>query len=240
MIRKFTPLVIYFLVTLPSFCMQNRITLLGVGKSSAAVTGITFTGNTCLTADNGTTCAFGSNVTSGNLILCGGGIYNSAANPATGDFTDTRSTTLTVTQWGPGPVAQRLVIVYGVLGSGGADTVTLGTHAGAQRNFGCGEFTGQNANPFDANGTNSTGTSMAPSSAITPVAATVLVVGVMSHISGASTLTPGTGFLQIAEQESVANDPFNFEYKLNVSGATNATWTTGASVNWTASSMSFK
>lgn len=192
------------------------------------------------TADNGVTAAFPGNITSGNLIIAVGGVYNSAGTPVTGDFTDTRGTTLTVSQFGPNPSAQRYFIAYGIATGSGANTVTFSTHTGAARNFAVAEFSGVSATPLDATGTLATGTSTSPACSLTTVAANALVIGVMSHVSGASSLTPSGSWNQIDEQESVVNDPFSAVYQI-VTTATSysPTWTTGASVNWGAVAWSF-
>jgi hypothetical protein len=194
----------------------------------------------CVSADNTITCTQ-SAVTSGKLLVCGGAIYNSSDTLAGGDIHDSVGTSWTVLYYNNVVSIQDLFIMYGFAGGSGANTITLSTHAGAERNFGCTQFENVNATPFSVDGGSASGTDMAPTTAITTTVTNSLVAAVMAHVSGASTLTAGTGFTEVAQQSSVANDPFEFEFKVVTTATTyNPNWTTGSTVNWGAASAAFK
>lgn len=190
-------------------------------------------------SNGGTTAAFPGNVTSGNLLIVSGCIFGLGRNILTSDFGDTISTTWAIAADYTASNNQCFV-VYGVAGSSAADTVSF--NAGSFRNFCIDEFHGQNATPFDAAGTGTTGTSTSPAGTITTVAANALIIGAMSYNgAGPSTLGAGTNFTLIGKQENTTYDPIIVEFRI-VTTATSYSvpMTSSASITWFVMAGSFK
>ena len=156
--------------------------------------------------------AFPNNVTSGNLLIVTGGVWGSSAAPTSITVTDTRSTSYTVVLGDiPAGLTWRTFIAYGNAGGSGACTVTVDPlGASHSLSFSVDEFTGADSSPSDvAGGTsqgNVNGSAFTASDSITTVAADALIIGVMSHEVDTRTLTAGTNYTTIGENETNANN----------------------------------
>lgn len=143
-------------------------------------------------------------------------------------------------------VEQDLTTVRGLVASAkvanGAATVTVTINAGSSEGLISGaiaEVSGLDTTTwYDTGDSESgTGTSVA-TTAVTPAGASFFA-GIMTHDGSTRTLTPGTGWTQIAEDQNASNVPYNAEYKTG-SGSTQATWTISASETWHAVVGAFK
>lgn len=192
-----------------------------------------------------TTLAFNSNVTSGNLLIITGGIWN--GNDVTSftmsDSVGTTYTTLLGSATGGIPI--KPWIAYGIAGGSGANTVTINPNGvGRYSSHTIAEFSGIDATPLDADGGNSTGSSTTPSDGMTTIAADTVVIGTVVHGHGgtiAITEDTGGGWTLLGEIQSISNAPHNAQYQIfSSAGAKTASWTLGASVSWCAMTASFE
>lgn len=187
------------------------------------------------------TLAFPGSVTSGSLLVVAGANWQ-ATLPSTISVTDTLSTSYSVVQVDNASYSG--FIAYGVASSGGANTVTVDpTQTGNYFSFSIDEFSGPHATPLDVDGGSSSGNSTAPLDAITTSTANDLIIGLMFHIDSVSdTLSPGSGYTQIGEQENNSTSQcHNAEFKIVTTATSyNVDWSTGSSRQWVAMTMAFK
>lgn len=187
--------------------------------------------------------AFPNNVTSGNLLIVGGAVWNDPANTSI-SVTDSLGTTYT-TLLGTIHTGNRLrsFIAYGIAPSSGANTVTVNPNgSNTYMSFSIDEFSGVDSTPLDADGGTTTGTGTAIADSITTASANALIIGVCTHnVAGSPTLTPGGSYTQIGELELNDDTAHNAVFRI----ATTATsysvdWTLGSSGSWSAQTASFK
>lgn len=186
---------------------------------------------------NVSTCAYGSNVTNGNMLVVGlvtGGtstvtnLTKSSGTAAIGSFTRVSGRTF-------------------LTGAGGSELYWAKVTGTGSLTLDCGvvscsfhlrEYSATNgwpSNPFDVQAT-TTGTSNAPSSGnATTTAANDLLVALTSHVSG--TASAGTGFGDLL----TTGFPSDSEDQLNVAAGTYAgTFSLTASAGWTVCFAAFK
>jgi hypothetical protein len=186
---------------------------------------------------------FPANVVSGNLLLVTGVFWN-AASTATLSVSDTRSTSYTVllssTLTAGGGFA-KLYIAYGIAPSSGACTATVTpSTSGNYINGVVDEFSGVDASPLDVDGSESTGTSTAPSDGLTTGTADALVVGVMT-MANVSGLSEGSGYTLLDEDETYSRQPYGAEFKIaGAAGAQTVNWTLINNLAWRVYTASFK
>lgn len=187
--------------------------------------------------NTGTTLAFNSNVTSGNLLIVVTG--TSAADVTT--VTDTVGTTYTKAIQLNGGESMRAAIWYGIAAGSGANTVSITTGSGI-RTIAIHEYSGFPASPLDST-ISATSTGTAVDSGSCPVNyPNSLLFGawVKGDASPNTTSTPGSGFTAREDQTNTNVVPgVHTEDKL-ASAAANATFTANNSVPWTALAASFK
>lgn len=188
-----------FMVCVFALCLTLPVTSFGAtfvqakACSNAGVTSDTFT------------CAFGSNTTTGNVIVGFGG-FHVATTPATVALTDSQSNTYTTKQSymaSPFAGAGGIAAVAPVT-TGGATTVTMTTTSAAapQRHALCVmEFSGVNTTtPVDVSAKNTQATPTTSTDAVTSTAAVStadgeMIVGGEVDIEGlGQSTTAGTGF----------------------------------------------
>lgn len=192
--------------------------------------------------------AFPGNVVAGNLLIVVGAIFDSPTAPASCTVTDTRSTSYTVllsgaTTFGSGE--SKCFIAYGIAPSSGACTVTVNPDgADAFGAFSIDEFNaslGWETPPLAVDGGSSTGSSTTPSDTLEVFTNSCLLIGTMFHVNGTLTISPGTGYTQIGEVESVANhDVSNLFRVVSSAGIYTVDWTIASSAGWRAATAAFK
>lgn len=158
------------------------------------------------------TLAFPNNVTVGNLLICAGSVWGSAAAPASVAVTDTRSTVYTVVLGAiPSGLTWRTFIAYGVALSSGACTISVDPAGTSSFSFSLDEFNGQHGTPADVAGGDTAGnapnaSTFTASDSITTVAANALLIGVMSHDVADRVLTAATNYTLIGKNETNSNN----------------------------------
>lgn len=192
-----------------------------------------------------TTLAYLSNVTSGNLLVSCGAVWdgNSTSSVVVTDTVGTSYTTVLGSSSGSTP--NKVWIAYGIAAGSGANTVTFNPNvSGAYSSHTVAEFSGIDSTPLDASGTPNTGSSTTASSSVTTVASNNLVINCVSQGSGGNwslTSDTGGGWTLLGEIESSANAPSHGQYQIfSSSGSKSAAVTIGASVPWTSLSLSFE
>ena len=189
---------------------------------------------------------FPGDVTIGDLLIFGGGLYAGDGNPRFSSITSTRSADLSIILSSTIFTGRcRSFLAYAIATSSGACTITANlTSDGATAAYVSGaidEFSNPNATPLDADGGSSTGTSTTPSDGVTSSVSNALVVGVTVPVSAVS-ITPDGGWTTIGEEDSNP-DPvyFNLAFQI-VGGAATYTpaWTFSGSSEWVAQAIAFK
>lgn len=183
------------------------------------------------------------NVTSGNLLICAGQVFNSSPGaPASVAITDTRSTSYTVDTkaW---LSFERYFIGYALAPSSGADTVTVDpSNATDDLTYVIDEFSGVSAStPLDVAMTAlNTGTGTAVTVSITTTTDNALIIGVMGIDGTTTTITED--FTLIGEHEdNVADEALSVQFRLaGAAGTYSMTWTLGASRTWQAYAIAFR
>ena len=184
------------------------------------------------------TLAFPGNVGSGNLLIVAGAGFKSGGVAAPG-VTDTLGTSYTVLSAVPFTNG-RIFIAYGVSPSAGANTVTIDWAGAVGNSFSINEYSGQHATPLDVDGGSSTGTSTTPADSLTTLSADDLLIGVVAH-DGTSTITPGTDYTQIGEEEDNTLQDHGAEFRLvTTAQAYSVNWTLGTSSPWGVYTAAFK
>ncbi len=181
-------------------------------------------------------CAFPGNVTSGNLLVAGGSLYEAGLTAL--NVTGSRATYNSVLL--PGSSGLNTFLAWGVATSSGAETIIVDPNVNAYIGFGIDEFSGQHATPADVDGGHSTGSSTSPSDSITTVADDALILGVL-YPGGSSVITPNGSYTEIAEQENDSSSiAFSFVFRIaTAAGAYSVDWTLGTSGSWQAQTHSF-
>lgn len=185
-----------------------------------------------------TSTALPNNVTSGNLLVIIGGIWNTSANSdiafsAGAGSTATLGTMTTIIESTgisyAGGTGQAF-ISYGFVTGNGSLTILTDPQQAAGNYIACGtiEFSGVHATPLDVNGGELYIPSGQPVDSITTLTANDLILGVMIGSAGTLTFTPGASYTQIDEDESGAQQAFAAEYRI-------ATTATNYTVDWTSS-----
>lgn len=195
-----------------------------------------------------TTCAFPSNVTSGNVLVACGANWN-GNNMSGMAATDSLSTNYAeiVGAATTSGVAIKTWFAYGVATSSGANTITQTPSGGVgwYGSWGILELSGvDTTTPLDVDGGNSTGTGTTVSDGITTSAADTIVLACMSHgNSGTISITEDTGggWTSAGEVENYSNAPYAWEYQIfSSAGAKTASFTIGNSIGWTIQTLSLK
>mgnify|MGYP001215696728 CR=1 FL=1 len=180
-------------------------------------------------------CAFPANVVSGNLLVVGGTTIGGNVT-----VTDSLGTSYTVYQGTSGGVTT--FVAFGIAPSSGANTVTVTPTSTSYVSYSINEFSGEDATPYDDDSTPvAAGTSTTPSDALVTTAAGGLVVGVV-YKAGTATITPGSGYTTIGEEED-DNTYIAHSFIFQIVGAAttyNVDWTLGSSVAWVCLGVSFK
>lgn len=192
------------------------------------------------------TLAYNSNVTSGNLLTCSGGVWNGSeisSIPHSDTVTTSYFTILGSTT--PAGFALKPWTAYGMAAGSGANTVTINPQGGGRySSHTIAEWSGVDSTPLDVDGGSSTGTSTTPSDGITTTAASTVVVATVTHGgSGSQSITEDTGggWTKLGEIESTSNAPHNTQYQLfSSAGAKTASWTLGGTLGWSAMTVSFE
>lgn len=182
--------------------------------------------------------------TAASLLVCcvaafrsGGPSITSVSDPVNGAWT--------LAGTGAAPDADDIVAIYYKENAGAltAQPVTVALAAAADVSFTVSEITGA-ATASSADGYNTaTGTSTTPSVGITTTQAATILIGVFAHTGTNRTLTPGSGFTMLNENEGgSANMPVHSEYKIvAASGAQTINGTIGTgSVLWGIVGAGFK
>ncbi len=201
--------------------------------------------NTTTGAQDSKALAFPGSATTGDFLVVGGAIWTSGGTTVAPTVTTgLAGTTFTVNlaDATPSGTTWRTFMAYAVAGASGACTVTVNPNgASSDFCFGIDEFSGVTA--LDVDGSDSTAaTSSGPAQdSITTVAASTLILGVVSNETGA-VMTPNAGYTQIAESEAGAsNQPINFHFRIVTSaGANTPGCTLGGSTTWQCQTLSFK
>jgi hypothetical protein len=186
--------------------------------------------------------AYPGNVAAGDLLVCGGFIFN-AAPPAAG-VSDTRLTPYTVLSFAPN-ASERGFIAFGIAPSSGANTVTVNSSIGGSYiSFSIDEFSGVHATPLsvDGSGATSNGTSSTPADSITTLTADELIVAVLGYDGATTTIAPGSGWTEIGEHEDNSSDEAHaLEFRIvTTAQAYSADFALGASKTWQVMTASFK
>lgn len=216
--------------------------------TEAAITVVQSKGDCTAANFTSTTCAFPSNVTSGNVLVACGGNWN-GNNMSGMAATDTLSTNYAevIGSATTSGVAIKTWIAYGVATSSGANTITQ-TPAGGTGwygSWGILELSGvDTTTPLDVDGGSSTGSGTTVSDGITTSAADTIVLACMSHgNSGTISITADTGggWTSAGEVENYSNAPYAWEYQIfGSAGAKTASFTLGNSVAWSIQTLSLK
>lgn len=164
--------------------------------------------------------AFTSNITAGNTIVVGGICFGSGSCDAADNvWSDSRSQTYN-TQKAQGG---RATVAFSSNAAAGATTVTLTPQVPDFIGFGISEFSGVNASPIDATaGTNTTG-----ANATVNITSTTdgLIYGALNLEDSGGTITVGSGYNQVWEDESFSAVAGGVEYKIATAGTQAVNWT---------------
>jgi hypothetical protein len=193
---------------------------------------------------NSDTTAYGSNVTSGNLLICTGAVWDW---PPTGlTVQDTVGTNYTIA-FGSEIVGsgQTTWIAFGLAPSSGANTVTVNpSQAVNDFSYTIAEFSGAPAgNVADVNGGSTTGAlGVTATDSLTTVAVNALIIGVMSQSGVDTTLTKGADYTDLGETETNdGNACHHAVYRVvTAPGVYTVDWTLGAARDWGAQTYSFR
>lgn len=189
-----------------------------------------------------TTIIYPGNVTSGNLLICTGIVWQSTPWSSI-TITDTRTSTWTVLG-GTSISSYKTFIAYAKAPSTGANTVTIDPNGvGNWWSGSCDEFSGNEAtNLLDVDGGSSTGSGTTPSDSITTANANALIIGVFTQSSGGThALTAGGSYTTFGETESAANAPHHAEFRIATSAqAYTVDGTVVVSVDWQMQTASFQ
>lgn len=214
-----------------------------VGSGSQRATGSSSGGGT---AD----VVYPGNVTSGNFGIVCGGIWNTPNGPtvittskSAGTATIGSVTTVlgsTGITWSGG-VGIPFISYFPITGTGSL-TMNVQTELSSDwMNIACDEFSGVHATPLDVDGGEFTfvGTTT-PTDSITTLTANDLIVGVML-LGGSETITVGSGYTQIAEDESSAIQAYNAQFRIVTSATSyNVEWTLSIGNGGTIYNAAFK
>jgi hypothetical protein len=177
-------------------------------------------------------------------LIIAGSTWTGNGAPLTFTINDTRGTNYTVKTSAQNPTVT-LFIAYGIAPSSGANTVTVDpVGTGVYISFSIDEFSGVSATPLDLDGSIVTGTGTTATRTLTTINSNALIVGLLTHdVAGVQTMTPGTGFTQIGEEEDNGNyQAHNAEFRI-VTTAQSYTvdWATfSGSRTWGIHAVSFK
>lgn len=196
--------------------------------------------------------AYPGSVTSGNLLIVTGTMYNTGSGGITAGVTDTLGTSYTVKHYTyssstSGDQAASF-IAYGVAPSSGSNTVTAdqsGSPSGAAISIAIDEFSGQHASPFSVDGGGSEGSSSSPSDSITTATANELIIAVDHHsfgggnttcVAGGSQTLIGYGNDASGNHMSICSD-----FRIATTATSYAgSFTLGGSRSWEVQTASFK
>lgn len=183
------------------------------------------------------TLAYPGNVAGGSLLVIGGSMFSSLGASISA-LTDTQTTSYSSILSTAGNL--RTFIGYGLAPSSGANTDSLTPTNSSYIGYSIDEFSGVNATPLDVDGGSASGTSSAPSRAITTLVAGALIVAAL-YKSGTSTITPDAGWTQIGEEED-DNTYIGHSLIYQIAGAAGsytASWTLSGSESWLVQVVSF-
>jgi hypothetical protein len=186
--------------------------------------------------------AFASNVTAGNLLLVGGVAANdklvatSCADSIGGSYTRDSNSFVSST-------STQVSIFSTPNTGGGSNTVTLTPSASTFMSIGIAELSGMvTASPLDAQNTKS-----ASGSANTIVTSNLVtdqntaIVGIVSHSSATTTITPDGTYTDIFVDTNSASMPIDWCYKIVGAGTYTGSWTFGTTVaNRAAAAAAYK
>lgn len=189
-----------------------------------------------------TTIDYNSDVTSGNLLTCSGGVWNGTEITSV-NVTSTKSPAFdghvgTGSAGTPGCP----FLAHAVANASGPCTVTIDPNGGSRyASYTISEWSLDAGGPaiLDTDGGGKTGGAELPSDTI-DVVADALVIGVVTHGAGGGTMTPGSGYSQLGEVESGANCPSNTEYQVFASAGTKTVDWSANPPNWSMYCVSFK
>lgn len=190
---------------------------------------------------SGTSNNFGSVITAGRTLVVGMSIWDAAGTNTVTSVTDTLGNTYsqvaTVTE-----TTHKLYIFRAFNVLGGTNAVTVNLSGSSDLTFAATEIdTVPITNPNDASNS-ATGTSTTPSVSVTTVNSAPQVFGVFAHDGTNRTLTEGSGWTMLAENEGgSANMPLAWMYQAYASsGAKTVNGTIGTGVvNWAILGASF-
>ena len=188
--------------------------------------------------NNGVTsgaATFGSNVSSGSLIVVCVSLF-AAGGSNVSSITDTLGNTYAQDDTVTFSLATCRTSIWRAFNSGaGANTVTVNLNATSDLTFTISEFSGAlTTDPNDASN-NATGVDQSPTVSVTAVDANVMMVGSFSHDNTDRTMTSGSGYALLAENEGgTLNMPIHSEFQeFTSAGAKTVNGTVGTgSVGW--------
>lgn len=187
-----------------------------------------------LSGDSGT-LAYPNTVASGDFLVCAGAMWQSGGAPTTCVVTSTRTTgNWTVLLGTIFDSTQRTFLAYAFATSSGTCTVTVNPGgSNADSTFSIDAFTGVHATPLDVDG-GTTVTLIASgggtfSDSLTTATANALLLGVLTHSADTRTLTAGTNYTQIGENENNSSTQCHHaEFRLvTTAQAYTVDWTAG-------------
>lgn len=197
---------------------------------------------TSLTAASDT-LAFPNNVTSGNLLIIAGTVWDTDGAIAGATVSDSVGTTYTKKFCTEVPTASGAVpfIMYGIAAGSGANTVTLDPDGGTNSfSYSIDEFSGvDTGSPLDVDGGSSTGSgSGTGSDAITTGVANALIIGVIGW-TGADGFTPGGSYTEFGTDETTL-DAHSAVFRIATTATSYTVDWSSVNVDWSACTLSFK
>lgn len=194
--------------------------------------------------------AFPNNVTSGNLAVVVGALWNASAVTSVTCATTAGSTGAWTTIFGSTGVAWGGGTGYAwicfavVSGTGGLTVSITPSTSGNYINASTDEFTGTNSSPLDVNGGEATGGPGATSATDTIVTATAndLIIGVIAVDSGVGAFFDGSGHTNIDTDATGARQPYDAEFQVVTTATTyNVDWSWTVTNNiWSVVNAAFK
>ncbi len=186
--------------------------------------------------------AYPGNVTSGDLLICGGACFDTTAAPTTMPVSDTLGTVYTSIVITRTANASKW-LAYGFATASGACTVTVNPPSGTATDilsFGIAEFRGVKA--FSVDGGNTSGTGTSASEIITTTGNGDLIIALFDHDNGDVTITSAGTQTEIAQHDvpTATTMPFSLAYRIEPTpGNYPMSWTTSGSVPWSVQDISF-
>lgn len=177
--------------------------------------------------------AFDSNVTAGNCLVVAVMTDSGRAQGNASGWSSSPSNSFAYGSSDQLNATSHVNVSFVVSAASGATTITFTPTSSDWMAMGIAEFSGVDGNPFDGRSGNTNNTANPTAGAISTTTAGV-VLGVMGrHASG--TITPGTGWTQIFEDENWDDTTISFIYQItSASGSYNASWTASAASWWAA------